>query len=73
MRADPRRQDQLVPLGCANAKKYETVVCVKFIVFWGRVRADPRRKDQLAPMGCVNAKIVKPWLEPNISFFWGRA
>jgi len=34
--ADPRRQDQLASLGCASAKNYETLVCVKFIVFWGR-------------------------------------
>ena len=48
VRADPRRQDQLVPMGRANAKNCETLVCVKFIVFWGRAPADPRRQDQLS-------------------------
>ena len=49
-----------------------TLLCVKFIVFWGRARADPGRQDQLVPMGCANTKNVKPWFEPNILFFRGR-
>ena len=52
-----------------RAKNYENLVCVKFIVFRGRVRADPGRQDQLAPMGCANTKIMKSWFEPNTSLF----
>ena len=58
-------------LSCC-AKNHENLVCVKFIVFRGRVRADPRRQDQLVPMGCANTKIMQPWFEPNISLFRAR-
>jgi len=67
VRADPRRQDQLTPLGCAHPK----IVRLWFasIFFWGRVRADPRRQDQLVPMGCVNTQIMRPWFVSNVLFF----
>ena len=60
VRADPRRQDQLVPLGCAHTKIMRAWFVSNLLFFGGRVRADPRRQDQLVPMGCANTKIVKP-------------
>ena len=65
-RADPRRQDQLVLMGCANAKIMKPWFEPNISLFLVRVRADPRRQDQLVPMGCANTKIVRPWFVPNI-------
>ena len=67
VRADPRRQDQLVPMGCAHSKTMRPLF-VPSIFFWGRVRADPRRQDQLVPIGCSHTKIMRPWFVPNLFF-----
>ena len=71
-RADPRRQDQLVLMGCANAKIMKPWFEPNISLFLGRVGADPRRQDQVVPMGCAKTKIVKPWFEPSVSLFRGR-
>ena len=71
MRADPRRQEQLAPMGCTSAKIVRPWF-VPNIFPGGRVRANPGRQDQLVPMGCAHAKNCETLVCVKLVVFFGQ-